>query len=127
MNKFIGVPFTDDEPSFNGANCYGLVALFYKVQFNIEIPKLDIKNDQSNRVFATFLKEISEHWRKIEDLEFGDVIAMAHDAKHPKIVQHFGVYIGEGRVLHTLNIVNSHVAKLDSLASIIKGYYRWQH
>lgn len=128
MHRFIGIPFNDNEPSLSGANCYGLVQLFYRDHLGIVIPSLiHVHSEHSNRVWATYLKEISEHWESVEEPEMFDVVAMAHDMSHPRIVQHVGIYIGEGRVLHTLNKIGSHISKLSELKSIIRGYHRWQN
>lgn len=127
MNRFIGVPFSDNAESFDGANCYGLARLFYKEELGIIIPKLDVPSAQSNKVFATFLHEISENWEEIKEPEFGCIVAMAHDLSHPRIVQHVGVYIGNNKILHTINKLDSHVSKLDILKPVIKGYYKWRH
>lgn len=127
MNRFIGIPFADGEQSFDGANCYGLVRLFYREQLGIEIPELAVHSDHSNVVWATYLKEISENWVRVDEPEFGDVVAMAQDIRHPRIVQHVGVYIGGGKVLHTLNKIQSHVVTLESIRYSVKGYHRWQH
>lgn len=124
--RFIGVPFADKEPSFDGANCYGLVRLFYREHLGIDIPDLRVHSDHSNRVWATYLKEISERWDRVEEPQFGDVVAMAQDISHPRIVQHVGVYIGDGKVLHTLNKINSHIVSLESVAYSVKGYHRWR-
>lgn len=125
MNKFIGVPFSDAKESFKGANCYGLVRLFYREELGIIIPSLDVPSNHSNKVFATFLKQISEHWESVDVPNYGDVVAMSQDLSHPKIVQHVGVYIGNGKILHTLNKLNSHVSNIETLRPIIKGFYKW--
>lgn len=126
MNRnFIGVPFRDDKESFKGANCYGLVRLFYLEELDIIIPSLNVPSNHSNKVFATFLKQISEHWEKVEEPNYGDVVAMAHNLAHPKIVQHVGVYLGDGKILHTLNKLDSHISSIETLRPIIKGFYKW--
>jgi len=126
MNKYIGIEFSDLEPSFKSANCYSLIELFYKEELKIEIPKIRILALNSRHAFMEYLKQISENWIKIDKPELNCVVAMAHDMAHPKIVQHFGIYIGDRKVLHTLNKVNSHIATLQSLKPFIKGYYKWQ-
>lgn len=126
MNRFIGIPFADGEQSFSGANCYGLVRLFYKEHLGIDIPELRVHSDHSNVVWATYLKEIGEHWESVDEPELYDVVAMAQDVRHPRIVQHVGVYIGNGKVLHTLNKVESHIVDLDKIKYMVKGYHRWR-
>jgi len=126
VNKYIGIPFSDGEPSLKGANCYSLIELIYKEEFGIELPKIRISALNSRRAFIEYLKQVSEHWIKIDEPEINCVVVMAHDMKHPKVIQHFGLYIGDGKVLHTLNKINSHIKSLDSLKPFIKGYYKWQ-
>lgn len=125
LNKFIGIPFGDGRPSYNKCNCYGLVELFYRDHLGIVVPSLDTLSTHSSKVWAVYLNEISSNWKTVESPEFGDVVAMAHDMRHPNIVQHVGIYIGDGRVLHTLDKLGSHVTKLDIIKSAIKGYHRW--
>ena len=72
-----------------------------------------------------YLNQIANHWISVENPEKYDVVAMSRDIKHPNMIQHFGVYLGEGKILHTLEGVGSHIAKLEDLSSFIKGYYRW--
>lgn len=126
MNRYIGIPFLDGEASYSGANCYGLVRLFYKDYLGINIPELKVHSDHSNVVWATYLKEIGEHWHNVDEPELYDVVAMAHNLSHPNIVQHVGMYIGNGKVLHTLNKIGSHISSIEELKPIIKGYHRWR-
>ena len=127
MNRFIGIPFSDNKESFEGANCYGLARLFYKEELGIIINELNVPSAHSNKVFATFLHEISKDWEEIEEPEFGCIVAMAHDLAHPKIVQHVGIYVGDGKIIHTINKLDSHVSKLEMLKPIIRGFYKWRH
>lgn len=126
MMRFVGIPFADGEQSFNGANCYGLVRLFYKEHLGIEIPELTVQSDHSNRVWATYLREISENWDRVDEPELYDVVAMAQDIAHPRIVQHVGIYLGDGKVLHTLTKIDSHVVSLESIKYSVRGYHRWR-
>lgn len=125
MREFVGIPFSDNEPSFQGCNCYGLVRLFYREHLGIEIPDLRVHFDHSNRVWATYLKEIGENWVTVKEPEAFDVVAMAQDVAHPRIVQHVGIYLGDGKVLHTLNKIDSHIVSLESVKHSVRGYHRW--
>lgn len=128
MKKFIGIPFSDNEAQdFSGTNCYGLVRLFYKEHLNIEIPELKVQSQHSNRVWATYLNEIQGNWITVEEPELYDVVAMAQDVRHPRIVQHVGIYLGNGKILHTLNKIESHVVSIENVKHSIKGYHRWHN
>ena len=52
-------------------------------------------------------------------------LADAHMA--PEAITHLGVYIGEGRVLHTIQKLNSSLFRIDDRfwSGKIRGYYRW--
>lgn len=126
MIRFIGIPFADGKQSFKGANCYGLVWLFYKYHLGINIPELTVQSDHSNRVWATYLREISENWNWVDEPQQFDVVAMAQDISHPRIVQHVGIYIGNGKVLHTLNKIDSHIVSLESIRYSVRGFHRWR-
>ena len=127
MDKYIGVPFVDGGRTLEGADCYGLLKLFYKNEYNIEIPEIRILPNQPRRAWARFLVEISEIWEETLDRKKGVVVVMAMDENHPKLVTHFGVMIDDKRVLHTLSKTESHIIELrDSrVKPFIKGYYRW--
>jgi cell wall-associated NlpC family hydrolase len=126
MNKFVGIPFIDGGDSYDGADCYGLIRLYYRDELGIEIPNFDIGAYETKRVFWNFISEISKNWKFIKEPEKNCVAAMSHDANHPKIVQHFGVYLGEKQILHTLENIGSHVVNLAEYRYFIKGFYRWQ-
>ncbi len=126
LADFIGIPFVDKGDGFNGADCFGLVRLYYKDVMNIKLFKPDSSAFNSKSVLREFLEETSRNWNKVSEPQINDVVAMAHDPRHPKIVQHFGIYIGNGKMIHTLEKVGSHIVKLRDYKYFIKGYYRWQ-
>jgi cell wall-associated NlpC family hydrolase len=63
----------------------------------------------------------------VEIPEPGDLAVMRIDARFPEMVQHVGVYIGGGRVLHTMKKRESHLIRVDDpyWSRKIEGYYRW--
>jgi len=126
FSQFIGIPFVDKGHTVDGADCYGLIRLIYKESKAIDIPEFSSSCKDTKRIFADYLKQISEHWYSVTDLQAYDVIAMAYDVNHPRIVQHFAVYIGNGMIIHSLDGVGSFIAKLSDFKSYIKGTYRWK-
>ena len=126
MMQYIGIPFKDGEPSFGGANCITLVELFYREELGIEIEPIRVDHDHKRRAFMQYLTEISERWDALPEPELYCVVAMAHSPKHPDLVQHFGIYLGDGIILHTLQNVGSHIVRLSKMKPFIKGYYKWR-
>jgi len=92
----------------------------------VDIPELIVSSNHSNKVWATYLKQIHSLWDTVEIPQLYDVIAMAYDIRHPKIVQHVGIYIGNGKILHTLEKVGSHIVDLKDINIFIRGYHRWR-
>lgn len=119
MNKYIGIPF-------DVKNCYNLVQLYYKNELGIELPETSVNPLNTKRSFLEYLKQIESYWITIKEPEKDCVVAMSYDIKYPQMIQHFGIYLGNNKVLHTLNKINSHIVSLDSLKPFIKGYYKWQ-
>jgi len=126
LNKYIGIPFEDKRFDFNGCDCYGLVSLIYKQDLNIDLPVFGKSCYDTKGIWLNYLKHISELWTLVKEPQKYDVIAMAHDPQHPKIIQHFGVYMGDGIILHTLEKIGSHPANIQELNYYIKGIYRWK-
>lgn len=126
MTKYIGIPFIDRGQSFEGADCYGLVRLIYKEELSIILPEFLSSCKDSKRIWSDYLKQISEHWDLVKEPKLYDVIAMSYDPQHPKIVTHFGIYIGNGMMLHTLQGIGSFTCRLSEFSYSIKGMYRWK-
>lgn len=126
LSKYIGIPFEDKADTEFSADCFGLVRLIYKEKLSIGVFKPTSSAFNSRSVLREFLEESSRNWVKVEAPKLYDVVAMAHDPKHPNIIQHFGIYIGENRMIHTLKGVGSHVVSLEDYKYFIKGFYQWR-
>ena len=126
LSKYIGIPFVDRKASFRGADCFGLIRLFYMEQLGIKIYEHKSKYDNIKSVIMEYLHESETNWTSHKEPELYDVVAMAHDMNHPDIIQHFGIYIGNGKMLHTLQKVGSHIVNIRDYKYFIKGYHRWQ-
>jgi len=124
FDKYIGIPFVDNGDDFNKCDCFGIVRLFYKEELNISIFKHEGNQHSIKRAVLEFLQESRINWQVVQEPKLYDVIAMAHDPNHPKIIQHFGIYIGDGKMIHTLNKASSHIAKVDDYKYYIKSIHR---
>jgi len=127
MTKYIGIPFEDRGQSLSGADCYGLLRLIFKEDCQIDIPEFLASCHSSKAIFSDYLKQISEYWEPVSNFKKYDVVAMSHDPSHPSMVQHFGLYIGNGLMLHTLENIGSHIVELNTMNYYIKGVYRWKN
>lgn len=115
---YIGTPF-------DRLDCYALVRAIYKTEHGIELPNPNIRHDENYKIFHKFADEISKNWVKC-DKEKGAVIALRHNINHPKIVTHFGYYLGGNKFIHTLKETGAIVDNLSKYQNIIEGYYKYE-
>lgn len=112
--------------TFEESDCFGLIRLLYKHEMKIEIKQPLASAYETRKVFKEFLQEIAENWQEVKDVQLFDVIGMAHDPNHPDLIQHYGIYLGNGKMLHTLENIGSHIVNIDEYKYYIKGFYRWR-
>lgn len=126
--RFVGIPFVPYGRTFQGADCYGILSLYYKENLNIDLPDLRINPDDTKKIFETFLNEISSNWKEIKRPEPNCAVAMATSEKYPKRITHVGIMLDNKRMLHTFKRMGSHVIRIDSpiISTQIRGFYKWQ-
>lgn len=124
LTNYINIPFVKNKDTLKGADCFGLVRLFYKEELGLEIFKHSADADKIKQVIFEYLNEAKTNWVNVETLEKFDVIAMAHDTNHPNIIQHFGIYIGNNKMLHTLKEIGSHIVDIRNYRYFIKNIHR---
>ena len=127
IRRFIGIPFKDGgrDPRI-GMDYWGLFVAVQKELGN-DIPDFHISCFDTFTIGSSFEKETMTRWERIEEPEIGCGVAMELDGKMPGCIQHFGVYVGGGKFIHTLRKVHSCVSSIhDSYwKTRIRGYYRW--
>ena len=134
IRDFIGCPFKDGargeeidpvtkKPFFD---CYGLFLAIYKYIYGIELPDVivscfDVEN--INRLYNIRKNE----WIKIETPKEPCAVAIHFDMQNRRLVNHFGVYIGNGRFIHTTDKTGSIISSIfDKFYSRhIEGFYRY--
>lgn len=130
MAKFrdlIGIPFLDGgrDPKV-GLDCWGLCMAVHR-KLGRNFPDFHIACNASLSISSTVSKEIKSRWRTVNKPSPGDLVGFSLDPEIPDGVQHFGVYLGEGVIIHTIRKRNSHLIRLsDSFyAKKIRGFYSW--
>lgn len=124
--KYVGIPFENRGCSFNGCDCYGLIVLIYKNELGIEIPSFQIDHTKTKTVLEEYKKQVIGNWVKVDEPELYDGIAMAEDPMHPSLVQHFGMYIGGGKIIHSTSKTGVIIDSIENIKASIKGIYRWK-
>jgi len=130
LRDLIGIPFLmgGRDPKI-GLDCWGLSQEIMK-RYDIVVP--DIMETCYDVVkINSHVKDqkSSDNWEEILEPEDGCVVLMAIDEKMPNVVQHIAVYIGDGKIIQTLEKVNSFVVKINDSywRKRIKGFYKWKN
>jgi cell wall-associated NlpC family hydrolase len=127
LRRLIGIPFVDKGRDLSGMDCAGLAKETMRV-FGHEVDDVSVSCFDAVAVNAVYERAMLEgKWRKVEIPEPGDMGVMRLDPMCPNMVSHVGVYIGEGRMLHTLKKRESHVVRTDDpyWSVQIRAWYRW--
>lgn len=98
LSRFVGLDF-----HHGVTDCYGLIRLFYREIFDVELNDYARPDEWWNNGYNLYMDYFErENFRVVpEDLQrywqFGDVILMAIQSEVPC---HAGIYLGDGRILH---------------------------
>jgi cell wall-associated NlpC family hydrolase len=128
LRDLIGIPFLQNgrDPAI-GLDCWGLCREALK-RFGQDVPDFPQAVYNALEISCRFAGETQTGlWEKITEPVPGCVVAMAIDPDLPYAITHLGVYIGGGRVLHTIKKLNSSLFRTDDRfwGGKIRGYYRW--
>lgn len=99
ITKIIGAEWVSRGVSFDECDCWGLVILYYKHVLNIELPKIEGYKNAYDVADCWQREELKPHWLKVDSANENDLVFTCYTiAGRPC---HVGVYIGNGKVLHT--------------------------
>jgi cell wall-associated NlpC family hydrolase len=128
LKDLIGVPFVEGGRNpLTGLDCLGLTRIVVKRIVDADVPEGYVKEASSESVLD-FQQESFKRWERIDELEIGCAVVMRMDGSRPDLVQHVGVYIGDGKIIQSLKKIGVHIARLDDplIKNRIEGYYRWK-
>lgn len=119
--KYIGLDFADASMGPTKFDCWGLLAWIYRHEFNIDLKAEMTYSTKQEKVDEFLRKRI--HWNKVEDPEIGDAVLFLTNGTVP----HCGIYIGEGKMIHTFYGAMSCIQDIFCLKwkSRFDGYYRY--
>lgn len=128
MNQFIGIPYLPHGRAYEGADCWGLVWLYYRDVLGLEIPsyssEMQARDFSRHSIGPLIDGEKQMSWRELPELEKapGDVVLIRRGLQ----ASHVGIYAGSGLLLHSDGPDPSHIDRLDSISlrSRIVGFYR---
>ena len=123
-NKYIGLPYISNGRDENGIDCWGLVRLFYKQEYDIQLPSY---TEEYSGAYDTRILEMMDqyknNWSQVPTPEAGSVIVF-NILGEPF---HVGIYIGEDKFIHARDGMDSVVESVNSpkWAKRIEGYYKY--
>jgi len=97
-------------------------------RFGHDVPDFNVSCFDTPSIHAIYDgQKATWAWQRVETPEPGDLAAMNLDALAPEMIQHVGVCIGNGRVLHTMKKRESHLVRIDDpyWSRKIQHWYRW--
>lgn len=128
-DRYLEVPWSSagTAGSFSGCNCYGLVRLIYREEFEIDLPAYDgigyTKGIESEKELSALFTQERSRWKDVESPQEGDVIWL-RVAGNP---YHVGVMVSSQEFIHIEEgcgpVVESILSPM--WARRIHGYVRW--
>lgn len=127
FRHLVGVPFISGgrDPEI-GLDCWGLFMIVHRM-FGHEVPDVAVTCTELLQINRTARAQIRQLWQRVPQPGPGISVVMATDHAHPDVLQHFGVFIDNRHIIHSLQNTGVVVDRLDVLqgALCIKGYYQW--
>lgn len=127
IERFVGIRYANRGRDIEtGLDCWGLLRAFYKDVLDIELPTYENayqdSNEMNQTVQAIRYEKRDDTWVKVTSPAYGDGVLL-RIAGHPC---HVGIYLGDGRMLHTLTGHDSAIDCLDSVRwkNRVDGYFR---
>lgn len=123
--KYVGIPFVDFGRAPSGVDCWGLVLMVYALEFGVLLIDYDISGETAgDEKVADAVDQERPSYKRIK-VPVAPCIVTMRNSEDPGIVNHVGVYVGNGTFLHTLKEHGSVRSKIDHplWKHRIEGYY----
>ena len=122
----IGTPFKNRGRNIaTGLDCWGLVMYVFGL-YGVSLPDFDADafqyRDNDKKVFES---THSDKWEVVQYNPDYDEPLVVLMKMHPKYIAHVGVYVGDGRILHTTEGTGAILSKITTLQRRIVGFYRY--
>jgi len=125
--RYIGLPFLEHGRDIYGLDCWGLVRLVLKEEFDIDVPSYteNYSSTLAQEEIGDFVPNVAKDWQDIPlgEEKPGDVLVMRMRGQP----MHVGMILGNRRMLHIEQGINSAIEPYRSSRWInrLVGVYRY--
>ena len=111
-NDYVGIPFLAKGRDKDGIDCWGLVRLVYKEQFNIELPSFseEYEADDTARM-KELVAQYLEGWEETKEPKPGTGVLF----RILGFESHMGIYLGDNKFLHCRENQSAVIESLDKI------------
>ena len=111
INKYIGLPYKDNGRNVDGIDCWGLACLFYKQEYNIDLPSnADLYEGPNDTGIPDVISQYKDNWEEVKYGNVGDICLFNIYGE----LSHVGVYLGDRKFLHSRAGQDSVIDSLDN-------------
>lgn len=124
FSKYLLIRFRDGGRDASGCDCWGLIRLVYKREFNIDLPDYKISCLDAKLIDGAIDVQ-RPLWRRIKTPQAPCIVLMRNHPYDPTICNHFGVYVGNDKFLHTSRGTGAMITRLTDPRWLykIEGFY----
>lgn len=123
-NDYISLKYLKKGRDKDGIDCWGLVKLIYKEQYNIELPSFaeEYEAEQQTKI-EQLIALGKEGWEKVETPTIGDVALLRVNG----LFMHVGVVVSPNQFIHVSEHTNTTVERFDTglWKHRVEGFYRY--
>lgn len=128
VNNLIGIPFKDKGRSIDGCDCMGLAIMSHKAMGQ-DIPDFKIDSDSDVNINSTFVEQLyNNKWLKLDSPKPPCIVVFGFNPNDPEMVTHVGTYVGDNKIIHTLEGKTSTAISLNHpfFKNKILGFYKYE-
>ena len=124
LEKYIGLKYKEKGRDFDGVDCWGLVRLFYKNEFKIDLPSFSSEYTQTDvQRIEELIAQYKEGWESTEQPEEGSIVLFRVLGSE----SHVGIVVNKEQFLHVRENQDSAIENFDSpfWKKRIVGYFKY--